>query len=96
LDDCTGKDNKSLLNRKLEPEYSLRPTTEAKKMRFLNERAQLDYTIFSQPKAEFANITNDMFIHEEINLAEQTMKHALTKKTQFREKNDSSTIIVQR
>jgi len=91
------KSNKSWLNEKLEPEHGLKQTTNAQSMKFLNQHAQLDYTIFSNYNSNSNSnshiTTNNMFVNEEIHLAEQTMKRALTRKQNLEKKIDCTTIV---
>jgi len=77
MDINIDKENTSSLDQKLQPEDHLKRTTKFQTMKFLNENAQLDHTTFGQ---------KNMFVKEEINLAEQTMNRALIRKQNLEKK----------
>jgi len=95
MDEAIGREKGKdlLLHKKLEPEQCLMESTDPQNLRFLNESATLDYTIFSPSSFNNNTGTNDMFVKEEMNLAEQTMKKALTRRQNLEKKASRSSII---
>jgi len=81
------KGKNSSLDNKLELEQCLMTTTDPHNLKFINESAKLDYTIFAPSSFNDSNMgMNDMFVKEEMNLAEKTMEKALTRKQNLEKK----------